>query len=524
MRSPPPESPARPWAAPLACALMFLVPSLAAAPAEPPAKAPPATWTHTLVRSEATGKIERFWVGQAAAPKGDAKLPVVYFLPGLLDTEDHWRQALEPCLSRYEFIAVCPSVGGGTWFLNSPRQPWMKWGDFLTDELRAFVEAHYPASPEKGQRGIIGISAGGNAALYHALRRPDLYGAVSVLSGAVDLRGYVGQVGLDYWIGPRAPDVLPLYEARSAVALVGKQAGPLPFDLCLDAADKDGALAQMTALRQALDAKKIVYKWNVGPGGHDWTYWKSRTPDELAWFAAAFAANRQNGRFPETPAAAAAGKLEVLKELPDVALSAGAIEKLRAAGFAETRRPIPLAGIPPLGAPLAAADPKYTEVRASASLDAGGYKPGLWLYDLSVVAGTPLPRGGTVTLGVRVNTTKGNALAEMPRVVLPFPAGAADRRAELRVRLAVEIREPDPLRGGIVCAVQPFDADGKPLGDPIVSKALPGSAAIEAWPLAPAARLDVTLTLSEKNAVPLATIHQAYLRPVAAASLSEPRP
>ena len=83
----------------------------------------------------------------------------------------------------------------------------MKWGDYLMQDLRAFVESHYPASPEKGQRGICGISAGGHAAFYQALTHPDLYGAVSVLSGAMELRGYAGAVGLDYWIGPKTADV-----------------------------------------------------------------------------------------------------------------------------------------------------------------------------------------------------------------------------------------------------------------------------------------------------------------------------
>lgn len=283
--------------------------------------APKVAWKRFTVRSPATGKIERFWVGHAEGLKPDGAYPSVYFLDGLLGNEDEWKAALDEPLGRYEMVAVCPSVGGGSWFMNSPAQPWMKWGDFLTDELRAFVEGNYPVSHEKGQRGIVGISAGANAALYHGIKRPELYGAVSVLSGAIELRGYAGQVGLDYWIGPRTAEAMPLYEERSALALVSGHEGPLPFDLCLEAGDKDGALAQTALLRQALDRKQVPYEWNVAPGSHNWTFWKSRTPAQLAWFDKVFAKNRREERFPDKPPATDVAALEVLKGLPDVALS-----------------------------------------------------------------------------------------------------------------------------------------------------------------------------------------------------------
>jgi len=481
------------------------------APAAPQPPAPPVAWKHYLVRSPATGKIERFWVGRAAALKADGKYPTVYFLPGLLDTEDHWKAALEPHLGRHEMVAVCPSVGGGAWFMNSPAQPWMKWGDFLTDELRAFVEANYPASHAKGQRGIVGISAGGHGALYHALQRPELYGAVSVLSGAMELRGYAGQVGLEYWIGPRTPEAMPLYAERSVIAIASRQDGPLPFNLNLEAGDKDGALAQMVMLRQVLDRRQVPYDWTVAPGGHDWTFWKSRTPAQLAWFDEAFTRNRQEGRFPEEPPAASVAPLEVLKDLPDVALTQEATRRLRAEWRADDGRRISVTGLPPEGAPLALNDPKAKEVRLKSALDARGHGAGLHLYRLTVTAGTPLEKGGSIALTLRLVNGRNMGLVSMPAATLPVPDGQKDRRVEWRARLALEFKEPDPLRGGIACGLQVFGADGTPAGDPLVGKAKPGSANAEFWPIAPEAQAEWTFTLLPEKGVGLAAVYDVRL-------------
>ncbi|MFO8014712.1 MAG: alpha/beta hydrolase-fold protein, partial [Phycisphaerae bacterium] len=224
-------------------------------------------WKRYYVRSPATGKIERFWVGHRKALDPKGTYPVLYFLPGLLGHESIGRKHFDPHLAKHDLILVSTSVGGATWYMNSPRQPWMKWGDYLRQELRAFVENAYPASRQKGQRGIAGISAGGHAAFYHAITHPDLYGSVTVLSGAMDLRGYAGAVGLDYWMGPRSPAFFGRYKDRSCLVLAAEHTGALPFALALEAGNKDGALQQMEVFRRVLDGKGLAYHWHVGAGG-----------------------------------------------------------------------------------------------------------------------------------------------------------------------------------------------------------------------------------------------------------------
>jgi S-formylglutathione hydrolase FrmB len=473
--------------------------------AAPPA--PAVAWKHHTVQSAASGKIERFWIGHAADRKPDGAWPVVYFLPGLLDNETHWKNALDAHLGKHEVIAVCPSVGGATWFMNSPAQPWMRWGDFLTHELRAFVEANYPASRRKGQRGITGISSGAHGALYQALQT-DLYGSVSLLSGALELRGYAGQFGLEHWVGPRSPEAAPLYEARSCLALVAKREGPLPFDLYLDTGDKDGAVPQMEALKRVLDSKNVPYKWFVGQGGHNWAYWASRAGDHLAWHAEQFARNRREDRFAEEAAPPAEAGLTPAQS-PDIAPSDEAVQRLRAS-WKEGGRAIPLKGLPRDGAPLAKDDPGRQEVKLSADLPVTGHGPALGLFDLELVLSTPLQRAGTLRLTVRLSNGRGTRIASAS-VPLSLAAGESNRRVPARLRVAVELKDPDPLRGGILLALQPFDADGRPSGDPVLGKARPGTIALEHWPLGPRAQVDCTVGPAGAKDLPLAAVYAARL-------------
>jgi len=472
----------------------------------------PVAWKHHVVHSPATGKIERFWVGHPKDLKPDGTYPVIYFLPGLLGNETDWKRDLDPHLGKYPVIAVCPSVGGATWFMNSPAQPWMKWGDFLTQELRAFVETNYPASREKGQRGIAGISSGAHGALYHALKKPDLYGSISLLSGALNLAGYAGAVGLDYWVGPRTSAILPIYTDRSALLLAKGHRGPWTFDLYLDVGDKDGAKPQMDALRRILDSRRVPFRWHVGAGAHNGTYWHARAGDHLAWHASLFAGNRREGRYTQEAPTPNALPLKLLDKLPDVTLSDDAVARLRAPwSEPHTGKTIRVEGVSNEALPLAKEGKEHKTVTLDAALTARDHEPRLYVYRLTLTASMPMPRAGEITMNCRIRNGRGMSVCTLPPTALPIPAGEPNRRAGLRARLALELKGPDPLRGGIVAGLQVFGADGRPLGDPAIGKAKPGSTSIELWPIAPAARVQWTLSLRGDKALPLAAVHQARL-------------
>ena len=493
--------------------LAVLLAAVAACPAHA-AAGTGIVWKQHLVRSPASGKIERFWVGHSNALDPKGSYPAIYFLPGLLDGDDNWKKALQPHLARHEIVAVCTSVGGATWFMNSTEHPWMRWGDFLTRELPAFIEATYPVSSQKGQRGVAGISAGGHAALYHALTHPNLYGSVTVLSGAVDLRGYLGAPGLDVWLGGRTPDARQRYADRSCAVLAAKQTAPLPFALALEVGDKDGTLRQMDPLHRLLTAKGIAHQWTVSPGGHSWTLWSRRAGDVLTWHASQFALNRRKALYPEEPPTTEPA-LEVLAKPPAVDLSDEARTRLRAP-WAEAGgdKAVKTSGIPAEGAPLrkdAKKGDPFAETSFSAAVPVTGFAPGLFVYRLTLTLAAPLPKAGAVTLRGRFRNARKQDVIGMPAAALPVPAGAPQRQVTLRARVAVEIKAPGLMRGGILMAVQPFDADGQPAGDPVVGQACPGTIYVERWPLGPRAGTLWTVSLTGDDALPLAAVHEARL-------------
>lgn len=92
-------------------------------------------------------------------------------------------------------------------------------------------------------------------------------------------------------------------------------------------------------------------------------------------------------------------------------------------------------------------------------------------------------------------------------VTLVVPEGAPDRHAEVRARLVIELKPPDPLRGGMIAAVQTFDAAGNPVGAPTVAKAQPGSVDIERWPVAPQMGAELVLSLTSERAFQVAVVY-----------------
>ncbi|MCB1960585.1 MAG: S-formylglutathione hydrolase [Rhodocyclaceae bacterium] len=135
---------------------------------------------------------------QAAA----APVPVLYWLSGLTCTDENFmHKAGAQRLAAELGIAIVapdtsprgPEVPGdpdGGWdfghgagfYLNATQAPWAthyRMYDYVTQELPALVEAHFPVT---AARAISGHSMGGHGALVCALRNPGRYASVSAFS------------------------------------------------------------------------------------------------------------------------------------------------------------------------------------------------------------------------------------------------------------------------------------------------------------------------------------------------------
>ncbi|KJV25464.1 S-formylglutathione hydrolase [Aquitalea magnusonii] len=133
------------------------------------------------------------------AAQGD-KVPVLYWLSGLTCTDENFMQKagaqriaaelgiaiVAPDTSpRGEDVADDPAYDlgqGAGFYLNATQAPWNRYYrmyDYVSRELPALIEAHFPVNP---RRAIAGHSMGGHGALVCALKRPQDYVSVSAFS------------------------------------------------------------------------------------------------------------------------------------------------------------------------------------------------------------------------------------------------------------------------------------------------------------------------------------------------------
>ncbi|MBU2976624.1 S-formylglutathione hydrolase [Alteromonas sp. C1M14] len=153
----------------------------------------------------------------------DNPVPVLYWLSGLTCTDENFMQkagALKMA-SKLGLAIVAPDTSprgadvpddpdnaydfgqGAGFYVNATQAPWSqhyKMYDYVTEELPALIEAHFPVT---GDKAISGHSMGGHGALVIGLRNPQDYVSVSAFSpianpsdcpwGQKALSGYLGE-------------------------------------------------------------------------------------------------------------------------------------------------------------------------------------------------------------------------------------------------------------------------------------------------------------------------------------------
>lgn len=114
--------------------------------------------------------------------------PVVYLLPGVSARRGEWTELALPMLAGGgmargrlpQAIVVVPELGN-SWGVDGPE----RMETALMHDLPAWVAARFRVLEGRGGRVLLGISAGGFAALRLALLRPHRFAAVGLLSPAI---------------------------------------------------------------------------------------------------------------------------------------------------------------------------------------------------------------------------------------------------------------------------------------------------------------------------------------------------
>jgi S-formylglutathione hydrolase len=189
--------------------------------------------------AESTACDMRF--GVFLPPQASSRaVPVLYWLSGLTCTEENFivKAGAQRIASELGLAIVVPDTSprglgiageadsfdfglGAGFYVDATEAPWSRgyrMYSYVTRELRALVEEHFPADAERV--GVFGHSMGGHGALTIALREPDRYRTVSAFApiaspmrcpwGEKAFTGYLG-TDRDRW---RAYDATALLDSR----------------------------------------------------------------------------------------------------------------------------------------------------------------------------------------------------------------------------------------------------------------------------------------------------------------------
>lgn len=129
--------------------------------------------------------------------------PVLYWLSGLTSSEQNFitKSGAQRYAAEHGLILVSPDTSprgpgvaddpaydlgqGASFYVNATEAPWAehyRMFDYVTAELPALVESHFPAT---AARSISGHSMGGHGALIAALKKPGFYRSVSAFAPIV---------------------------------------------------------------------------------------------------------------------------------------------------------------------------------------------------------------------------------------------------------------------------------------------------------------------------------------------------
>ena len=218
----------------------------------------------------------------------EKSVPVLYWLSGLTCTDENFMQkaGAQRVAAELGLAIVCPDTSprgsdypgehdsydfgsGAGFYVNATQEPWSvnyHMYDYVTQELPALVEKHFPANEKCG---ISGHSMGGHGALVCYLRNPGKYLSVSAFAPICHPSecGW-GQKALSNYLGDNRNDWIQ-YDAS---LLIGDSKEKLP--LLIDQGTEDDFLSDQLkpgALEQACIASHYPLELRMQEG-YDHSY------------------------------------------------------------------------------------------------------------------------------------------------------------------------------------------------------------------------------------------------------------
>lgn len=238
------------------------------------------------VASKKMNKSFKCVVIKPSSAKLDAnkKFPVTYLLHGYSGWYANWIirvPDLKLMADQYNMFIVCPE-GQNSWYLDSPLADSSQFETYISTEVPAFIDSHYPTIQDRKGRAITGLSMGGHGGLYLGFKHSEVFGACGSMSGGVDIRPFKSSWEIPKLIGDSL-HYAENWEKYSVINLVNTK----PTDslaIIIDCGTEDFFYKVNCSLHEKLLDLKINHDFISRPGKHDWNYWRNAVQYQLLFF------------------------------------------------------------------------------------------------------------------------------------------------------------------------------------------------------------------------------------------------
>ena len=221
----------------------------------------------------------------AAAQNENQSFPVVYLLHGHSGWYANWLirvPELKDYADQYKLMIVCPDGGFNSWYMDSPLDSTVRFETYISEEVPAYIEKHYPVIKDRKARAVTGLSMGGHGGLFLAFRNAEVFGACGSMSGGVDLRPFPKSWQLSRLLGDTLQHA-DNWNNYSTINVIEKK----PSDslaIIIDCGTEDFFYAVNKALHEKMLQLKVAHDYIERPGKHDWNYWRNAVKYQLLYF------------------------------------------------------------------------------------------------------------------------------------------------------------------------------------------------------------------------------------------------
>lgn len=217
----------------------------------------------------------------------------LYLLHGVFGNYTDWvcGTRIQRFAEEHDLAVVMPS-GDNAFYVDQPAGGNF-YGEFVGRELVELTRKMFPLSQAREDTFIGGLSMGGYGAMRNGLKYSDTFGSIVCLSGALHVEEMASrtQEG-EFFLGSKSfaeacfGDLSKLMGSdKDPKALIKKlkaHGSPLPR-IYMACGTEDDLLPVNKDMVKFLEKEGLEYKYEEGPGGHDWDFWDTYIKKAIEW-------------------------------------------------------------------------------------------------------------------------------------------------------------------------------------------------------------------------------------------------